>query len=152
MTDISRAPIHGHYAHLVTHPGYYQLYALYHDYQINNARHAEMEYADLLRERVQVIQPLLALVQPYRKSWALRLFTERQSMGRFHPTMVHELWRQLAEVIAAIGPPKGWQAPVGRPAHGQDAHHMDEGGPSGLERQRALPQFPRAPINYEQDV
>ena len=108
MTDISNPPVHAPLAHLATQPGYYYLYALYADYQVNNAWFRNREYAALLRERLRVIQPLLAMVQPYRKSPALRLFTERQGRDRFPTEKMDEAYRQLRNLIQRVGPPPGW--------------------------------------------
>jgi hypothetical protein len=108
MIDITHPAVHGSLAALVAHPGYYYLYALYADYPINNAWFREREYAEVLRERLRTLQPLLALVQPYRKSPALRLFTERESLARFPPEKVDEAWRQLRRLIERVGPPAGW--------------------------------------------
>jgi hypothetical protein len=107
-SEISNTAVHGHVAALVTHPGYYYLYALYADYPINNDWFRQQETAALLQERLRVIQPLLGLVQPYRKSQALRLFTERRSTERFPPEKVDEAWRQLRELLQRLGAPPGW--------------------------------------------
>ena len=108
-TDLSSPAIHGPYAALATHPAYYPLYALYADYARNATRLRRQEYAALLQQRMRTLQPLLALVQPYRKSPALRLFTERASLERFPPHRVDEAWRQLRELIDRIGAPPGWE-------------------------------------------
>lgn len=89
--------------HLVVQ-GYYYLYALYFDYPINNAWFLDRESQARLRERLRVAQPLLALYQPYRKSWALRLFTERRSVERFPSELINEAYRQLRQVLEHIGP------------------------------------------------
>ncbi len=174
MTDISQAPVHAPLAHLATQPGYYYLYALYADYRINNAWFREGEYSELLRERIRVIQPLLALVQPYRKSPALRLFTERQSRDRFPPDKVNEAYRELRALIEKIGPPPGWpdgeapEAPEfqhaipadakkrgevtaepeteGAGADGEDSPQPDGAGEAGEKP------FPKSPVDYSKRV
>jgi hypothetical protein len=159
--DIRNAAVHGHVAALVTHPGYYYLYALYADYPIGNAWFTRREYAALLQERLGLIQHLLGMVQPYRKSEALRLFTERSTLERFPAERVAEAWRQLRELLERIGPPPGWpeQAPP-EPAYAQPL-------PSGLRKRRRTAakraaagqparqaglRPPKSPVDYTQDV
>ena len=116
--DISNAAVHGHVAALVAHPGYYYLYALYADYPLNAAWLRKRETAAALRERLRLLQPLLGLVQPYRKSPALRLFTGRHATGRFPPEQVDEAWRELRAMLERIGPPAGWpDAPPPEPPY-----------------------------------
>ncbi len=93
---------------ILTQPGYYYLYALYFDYPINNAFFGGEEYAERVRELVRVVQHIRALQQPYRKSWPLRLFTERDAMARFSPDTVNEMLAQLREIVEQLGPPPGW--------------------------------------------
>lgn len=169
MTDISQAPVHAPLAHLATQPGYYYLYALYADYRINNAWFTEREYAALLRERLRVIQPLLALAQPYRKSPALRLFTERNSLERFPVEKVDEAYRQLRNLIERIGPPPGWpdaepppqpryrQAlPSGAPrreeANAEAEAEAAEGPPPAEPPRRPKRKFTKSPVDYDQRV
>ncbi len=164
MVDITNATVSGYYAALITHPGYYYLYALYFDYPINNAWFKRREYAALIQERLRTIQPLLALVQPYRKSPALRLFTERQSRERFPPERVNEAWRQLRNLIERVGPPPGW--PDGPPppeppyrwrlprAARKRNRHGDAGipaEPDSAAKARAA-HLPKSPVDYTQDA
>lgn len=164
MVDITNATVSGYYAALITHPGYYYLYALYFDYPINNAWFKRREYAALIQERLRTIQPLLALVQPYRKSPALRLFTERESRDRFPPERVNEAWRQLRNLIERVGPPPGW--PDGPPppeppyrwrlprAARKRNRHGDAGIPAEPEsaaKARAA-HLPKSPVDYTQDA
>ena len=164
MVDITNATVSGYYAALITHPGYYYLYAIYFDYPINNAWFKRREYAALIQERLRTIQPLLALVQPYRKSPALRLFTERASQERFPPERVNEAWRQLRNLIERVGPPPGW--PDGPPppeppyrwrlprAARKRNRHGDAGIPAEPEsaaKVRAA-HFPKSPVDYTQDA
>lgn len=93
---------------ILAQPGYYYLYALYFDYPINNAFFGGEEYSERVRELVRVVQRLHALQQPYRKSLALRLFTERDAMARFSPDTVNEMLVQLRELVDRLGPPPGW--------------------------------------------
>ncbi|MEE8433294.1 MAG: hypothetical protein V3S64_00765, partial [bacterium] len=141
------------------------------DYPLNNAWFLEREYADLLRERIRVIQPLLEMVQPYRKSPALRLFTERQSRDRFPADKVNEAYRELRALIEKIGPPPGWpdgEAPVapefqhaipadakkrgaepeteGVKADGEDSPKTDADGEAGEKP------FPKSPVDYSKRV
>ena len=106
---VTNPTLHGPYAALANHPGYYSLYALYHDYPVSNVWFQEPEHAARLKERLRTIQPLLELVQPYRKSYALRLFTERESLSRFPPDKANEAWLQLRRMIEVIGAPAGWE-------------------------------------------
>lgn len=92
-------------------PGYYYLYALYTDTPINNARLRREEYARAVADFLRVIQPAVALQQPFRKTWALRLFTERRALDRFAPEQVNEAWRQLKELVERIGQPANWPHP-----------------------------------------
>lgn len=164
MVDITNATVSGYYAALITHPGYYYLYALYFDYPINNAWFKRREYAALIQERLRTIQPLLALVQPYRKSPALRLFTERESRERFPPERVNEAWRQLRNLIERVGPPPGW--PDGPPppeppyrwrlprAARKRNRHGDAGisaEPESAAKARAA-HLPKSPVDYTQDA
>ena len=164
MVDITNATVSGYYAALITHPGYYYLYALYFDYPINNAWFKRREYAALIQERLRTIQPLLALVQPYRKSQALRLFTERESRDRFPPERVNEAWRQLRNLIERVGPPPGW--PDGPPppeppyrwrlprAARKRNRHGDAGIPAEPESaaKARVAHLPKSPMDYTQDA
>lgn len=171
MTDISNPAVHGPYAQLITQPGYYYLYALYADFAADNAKHLSREYEVLLQRRLRAAQPLLGLVQPYRKSWALRLFTERKSLGRFQPEEVSEAWRQLGELIQRLGPPAGWpdrpptedgaqEAAVGQPEadarrSGSPASATAVGsGRAPAEKDEATQRtrFPKSPVDYDQTV
>ena len=105
MQDTPATPVYGHYAALINHPAYYYLYGLYADYPINNAFLHTLEAREALRIRLREVQPLLWYFRPYRKSYTLRLFTERSSLARFSPELVDEAWRQLRLVIQQIGPP-----------------------------------------------
>jgi hypothetical protein len=67
---------------VITLQGYYYLYALYFDYPINNAFFTQEENAERVWEVVRVVQRMKALVQPHRKSWPVRLFTERDAVSR----------------------------------------------------------------------
>ncbi|MCH9046072.1 MAG: hypothetical protein IIA40_08190 [SAR324 cluster bacterium] len=163
MVDITNATVSGYYAALITHPGYYYLYALYFDYPINNAWFKRREYAALIQERLRTIQPLLALVQPYRKSPALRLFTERESRDRFPPERVNEAWRQLRNLIERVGPPPGWpdgppppeptyrwrlpRAARKRNRHGNAGIPVE---PESAAKARAA-YLPQSPVDYTQD-
>jgi hypothetical protein len=129
--DITRPAVHGSVAALVTHPGYYYLYALYADYPINNAWFRNEETAALLAERLRVIQPLLGAVQPYRKSAALRLFTERAALERFPPERVAEAWRQLRALLERLGPPPGW------PEAAPPSPRYEHAPPPSLRRRRS---------------
>ncbi len=93
---------------IITLPGYYYLYALYFDYPINNAFFGGEEYAERVRELERVVQRLRGLEQPYRKSWQVRLFTERDAVARFSPDAVNEMLVQLRRLVERLGPPPGW--------------------------------------------
>lgn len=167
--EITNPVAHAGVAALVNQPGYYYLYALYADYPINNAWLRRRETAAVLGERLRVIQPLLAALEPYRKSAALRLFTERAGSGRFPPERVSEAWRQLRALLEYAGPPAGWpEAPPPAPPY-------REALPAGLRRRpgraaarpipargleaerepsprRRRPHLPKSPVDYTQDV
>jgi hypothetical protein len=93
---------------IITLQGYYYLYALFFDYPINNAYFLKGENQARVVESMRVVQRLHALRQPYRKSWALRLFTERDAMSRFSPELVNVVLFQIRELVDQIGPPPGW--------------------------------------------
>ena len=93
---------------IITLQGYYYLYALYFDYPLSNAYFADAENAERLRESLRTVQRLRALVQPHRKSWSLRLFTERDAMARFSPDLVNTVLFQLRDLMEQLGPPPGW--------------------------------------------
>ncbi|MEE8396696.1 MAG: hypothetical protein V3S29_11620, partial [bacterium] len=67
------------------------------------------EHAEAMRRFVLTVQRIEAAVQPYRKTWALRLFTERQALSRFSPQLVNEALRQLRELVEQLGSPPGWR-------------------------------------------
>ena len=93
---------------VITLQGYYYLYALFFDYPINNAFFTNVENRDRVIESLRTVQRLQAMRQPYRKSWAVRLFTERDAMARFSPELVNVVLYQLRELVEQIGPPPGW--------------------------------------------
>ena len=142
------------HANLATQQGYYYLYALYFDYVINNRFHAELEHEARIRQALRSVAEVIRYTQPYRKTWALRLFTERESLARFRPELVSEAWRQLRELIDRIGPPRGW--PPGahlRLLPAPPPHPRPEPPPEfALPPAPSAPAFPRSPINYEFDV
>lgn len=98
---------------ILTMPGYYYLFALYVDYPINTAFFSRDEHAKRIREILKTVQAVNRLGEPFRKTWALRLFTERDLMTRFSPAMVNEAMRQLKQIIDLIGPPKFTPPPQG---------------------------------------
>ena len=146
--DISNAAVHGPVAALAAHPGYYYLYALYADYPVSNAWFRPREHAAVLHERLRVIQPLLGLVQPYRKSLALRLFTERSSVARFPVAKVNEAYRELRALLEHVGPPPGWpHRPPPSPVYAQPLPPAPE---RPARKRRA--KLPKSPVDYTQKV
>ncbi len=140
----------GPYAALANHPAYYSLYALYHDYPISNVWFQEPEHAARLKKSLRTIAPLLELVQPYRKSYALRLFTERESLLRFPPDKANEAWRQLRHMIEVIGAPAGWEERGKEPQEDGKGEEVEEGteagdGPPGETAQAAARPGPATP-------
>jgi hypothetical protein len=137
--------------HIVTLPAYYPLYALYTDYLINNLQHARLEDMERVREALRVIAPLLGLEQPYRKTWALRLFTERQALGSYPPELVDEAWRQVRQWVEHWGPPPDWPT-----ARHQQQHRVLRRRPSPPtpepEPGKASDFFPRSPVDYDQEA
>ena len=157
MTDISHPTVHGHFAALVNHPAYHSLYGIYADYRVNNALFNERENQARLQKLLRQVQPLLWRYTPYRKSFALRLFTERQSLERFPAHKAQEAWRELKELIERIGPPPGWMDEDPRQGSGADAkdesaHHAGEGKRSGKKNAHRWPDFPKSPVDYDQEV
>lgn len=137
--------------HIATLPEYYPLYALYVDYTINNVAHARLEDMEQVRKALRIIAPLLGLEQPYRKSWALRLFTERQALASFPPELVDEAWRQVREWIERWGPPPDGPTPrqklrrrVTKPKRSAPAQPKPP--------PRAEDFFPKSPVDYKQKV
>ena len=90
-------------------PGYYYLYALYADYGLNNAFFSEGEDTARMRAIVRAVQEVREVMAPFRKSWALRLFTERTALARFSPHLVNEVLRELRALVQEVGPPAGWE-------------------------------------------
>lgn len=93
---------------VITLQGYYYLYALFFDYPLSNAFFIKEENQARVVESMRMVQRLQALKQPYLKSWALRLFTERDAVARFSPEMVNVVLFQIRELVDQIGPPPGW--------------------------------------------
>lgn len=137
---------------MATLPAYYYLYALYFDYLINNRFHAELEHEAKIRDALRRIQPLMRRTQPHRKTWALRLFTERASLERFPPELVDEAWRQLHALVQRIGPPAAWrQGPLPHEPHEHRAL-AHEPGPEAPAERPPEPPFPKPPIVYDFSV
>jgi len=90
-------------------PGYYYLYALYADYRLANTFFNGKDDTRRLREIVRVVQEIKEVMEPFRKSWALRLFTERGNLARFSPELVNEVLRELRAMAELLGPPPGWE-------------------------------------------
>ncbi|HUJ76328.1 MAG TPA: hypothetical protein VL359_15810 [bacterium] len=152
-------------ASLANLPAYYALYAWYADMPVNAAWLARQEDVRRMQEYVRVVQPLLALGQPYRKTWALRLFTERASLAGFPPELVQEAWRQVREQLERIGPPPGWRG-------GEQPRHVPRWlilghrllaprprAPAAAPRTRfswerppGAELFPKSPVDYRQAV
>lgn len=136
---------------IATLPGYYYLYALYFDYPLNQAWWSAREYAAAMEELARAIQPLRRYIAPYRKSFALRLFTERQALARFRPELVDEALRQWRGLIERVGPPAGWPRPPRlrgpRKGAGRPAAH-----PSPQARPGPKPPFRRSPIDYRREA
>ncbi len=150
-------------ANLATLPGYYYLYALYFDYEINNRLHNAREHEQRIAAALREIAEPVRLTQPYRKTWALRLFTERESEARFRSELVSEAWRQLRELVDRIGPPVGWpsgadlksptgRAPSRRPAPPPEWTEPPPDKPAGPPESSSQDPPPRSPINYEFDA
>jgi len=136
---------------IATLPAYYPLYALYTDYIINNLEHARLEDMARVRESLRVIAPLMGKDQPYRKSWALRLFTERQALDSFPPEQVDEAWRQVREWIEQMGPPPDWPTPrqkQRRRVLKRRAPEPDPPKPVG----KAEDVFSKSPVDYDKNI
>ena len=137
--------------HILTLPAYYPLYALYADYLENHREHARLEDMERVRESLRVIAPLIGLEQPYRKDWALRLFTERQALESFPAEQVDEAWRQVREWIEAMGPPPDWPTP-----RQQQRHRTLKRRPATPKSEpvprKAEDYFPRSPVDYDKKV
>jgi hypothetical protein len=135
---------------VVTLPGYYALYALYADYLLNNERHAALEDLERVRESVRLLGPALGLEQPFRKSWALRLFTGREALSAYPAELVDEAWRQLREAVAALGPPPGWRGPGRRERLSRRVFKpRPESPPAPPAR---YPEYPQSPVDYRRAV
>ena len=90
-------------------PGYYYLFALYADYGLSNAFFSAGEDAARMRTLVQAVREVHVVMAPYRKTWALRLFTERTALARFSPHLINEVLRELHALIQQVGAPPGWE-------------------------------------------
>lgn len=84
---------------VLTLPEYYYLYALFFDYPLNNAFAIDREERDRIRGWLKQVRPATALYKPYEKSFALRLFTERQALARWSPELAVEALRQLKGAV-----------------------------------------------------
>jgi len=84
---------------VLTLPEYYYLYALFFDYPLNNAFAIDREERDRIRGWLRQVRPATALYQPYEKSFALRLFTQRQALARWSPDLAVETLRQLKQAV-----------------------------------------------------
>jgi hypothetical protein len=84
---------------VLTLPEYYYLYALFFDYPLNNAFAIDREQRDQIRGWLRQVRPASALYKPYEKSFALRLFTEREALARWTPEMSVEILRQLKNAV-----------------------------------------------------
>jgi hypothetical protein len=133
---------------LAEQPAYYALYALYADYQRNNAFHLEREYFDRLREMVRFIQPLRGLVQPDMKSWSLRLFTERQALARFSPEVASAAWRLVRQVVDEIGPPRQVPRRLESDGTAKPSPEATAQPPRKPATRHDEPSFPRSPVDY----
>jgi hypothetical protein len=124
---------------------------LYADYLVNNLEHARLEDMERVRESLRVIAPLMGKHQPYRKSWALRLFTERQALDSFPPEQVDEAWRQVREWIEQMGPPPDWPAPRQQQRHRVLKRRPAAGEPSNAVG-KAEDFFPKSPVDYDKNA
>ena len=109
---------------------------------------------------MRVVQSLQGMVQPHRKTWALRLFTERDAVSRFSPDAVGELLSQLRRLVEQLGPPPGWHRgplppqrawPIARPGPpGPPRRTRAAPAPVSESRAPARPRSPfsRSPVNY----
>ncbi|MDH4225635.1 MAG: hypothetical protein OEW12_08315, partial [Deltaproteobacteria bacterium] len=97
---------------LATLPEYYYLYALYFDYQLNNRTHLNEEEARRVEDILRRVHPLGRRGAPFRKSWALRLFTERDDLTRFSPHQLKEAWHQLHRLLEQWRLTRGWDRPT----------------------------------------
>jgi hypothetical protein len=84
---------------VLTLPEYYYLYALFFDYPLNNAYAIDREERGRIRGWLRMARPVAALYKPYEKSFALRLFTERQTLARWSPELADEALRQLKQAV-----------------------------------------------------
>jgi len=165
MADTLNPSAQGHLAALVNHPAYYYLFGLYTDYPLNSAFHLPLESRRELQVRLREIQPLLWKFEFYRKSYALRLFTERAALARFSPEQVDEAWRQLRQVIDELGPPPRWAESRTAPRGEPQTREPPRGSAQGMAREtapreaeagetRAAPKapWPRSPVDYDQEA
>jgi hypothetical protein len=148
-------------AAILTHPAYYAFYGLYADYPLNNLEAAALGDVRRVRETLRELQPLLGQQQPYHKTWALRLFTEREALGRFAPELVDEAWRQLRQVVDGLGPPTGWTAdPAPRARRDATPRRRLQyrrvqprpPAPPQAEPTPRPPSFPKSPVDYRQEA
>lgn len=136
---------------IATLPGYYYLYALYFDYPVHQAWRSAREYAAAMEELARAIRPLQRYIAPYRKSFALRLFTERQALDSYPPEQVDEAWRQVREWIERMGPPPDWPTPRQKQRRRVLKPRAPEPDPP-KPVQKAEDFFPRSPVDYDKSV
>lgn len=161
MPDLLPPVVQAHYAALINHPAYHQLYGMYADYLVNNTFFIPRENKALLQRLLRQVQPILWNFKPYRKSETLRLFTERQSLERFSPDMVNEAWREVRAMIDKVGPPAGWKGGQAGAAASTDkagdnppSNEWEELADEGEDKPAVdvEPPFPKSPINYDQEA
>jgi hypothetical protein len=140
---------------VLTLPEYYYLYALFFDYPLNNAFHLEREERARIRDMLSTVQRWLSLRQPYRKSFALRLFTERDALVRWSPELAVETLRQLKQAVDEIGGVVSRRYPrVHRRLEAQAARRGEEQAAAGAPPSWwPLPDWPHAdgpppPVRY----
>lgn len=104
-----------------------------------------------MEELGRAILPLRRYIAPYRKSFALRLFTERQALAHFRPELVDEALRQWRGLIEWVGPPVGWPRPP-RPRRPRQGAGRPASHPAPQARRVPKPPFRRSPIDYSREA
>ena len=137
--------------HIATLPGFYPLFAVYADFVLNNTQTLGQEEAQRVQMLLRQVRQALGLNPAYEKSWALRLFTERENLRRMPPEQVRDAWALLREAIeqqmAADLPRKPHGSRYGQGWGRPKPRRVAKRGSDALQEQ-ALAWVPTSPVDY----
>ncbi|MDH4120408.1 MAG: hypothetical protein OEV94_01710 [Deltaproteobacteria bacterium] len=128
---------------LITLPEYYPLFAVYFDYLVNHQHHLAQEQLRRIQQSLRSVHARAEVGAPWRKSWTLRLFTERFLLERFPPHLVKEAWLFLREELEGLP----LQEAGDQPPRGERTPRRARPKPASLpETPAESPAFPRPPF------